>query len=145
MRIYGPNGTAPSAPSRPARRTASTTFEVASEPQAQAPAATPGLRTIGGIDALMALQGDEQGQADRRRRALQRGRGALDALDALKLALLSGTADAGTLARLRSAAAELILGSGDPGLDAVLAEIELRVAVELAKFGAAGPAQGPAK
>jgi hypothetical protein len=145
MRIYGPNGTASAAPSRPARRTASTAFEVAGEPQAQAPAAPPALRTIGGIDALMALQGEEQSQADRRRRAIQRGRGALDALDALKLALLSGAPEPSALARLRSAAAELILGSGDPGLDAVLGEIELRVAVELAKFGAAQAAQNPGK
>jgi hypothetical protein len=37
--------------------------------------------------------------------------------------------------RLRSAAAELKSSSGDPNLDAVLAEIELRVEVELAKVG----------
>jgi hypothetical protein len=37
--------------------------------------------------------------------------------------------------RLRDAAANLKASSGDPGLDAVLSEIELRVEVELAKAG----------
>ena len=39
------------------------------------------------------------------------------------------------LCRLREAAASLKSSSGDPGLDAVLSEIELRVEVELAKAG----------
>jgi hypothetical protein len=64
-----------------------------------------------------------------------RGRGALDVLDALKIGLLSGNLDSSTVARLRDAAANLKASSGDPGLDAVLSEIELRVEVELAKAG----------
>ena len=40
-----------------------------------------------------------------------------------------------TVSRLRDAAANLKSASGDPGLDAVLSEIELRVEVELAKAG----------
>jgi hypothetical protein len=59
----------------------------------------------------------------------------LDVLDDLKMGLLSGSFDASTVSRLRNAAAELKASSGDPGLDAVLAEIELRVEVELAKAG----------
>ena len=49
--------------------------------------------------------------------------------------LLSGNLDASTVNRLRDAAANLKSSSGDPGLDAVLSEIELRVEVELAKAG----------
>ena len=37
--------------------------------------------------------------------------------------------------RLKSVAADLKDGSGDAGLDQVLGEIDLRVAVELAKAG----------
>ena len=55
-------------------------------------------------------------------------------LDELKVALLGGTLGQASLAKLKSAAAALKLGSGDPGLDAVLAEIDLRVEVELAKM-----------
>jgi len=63
-----------------------------------------------------------------------RGRHALDVLDEIKLALLAGTLDQSLLARLGVMAAGLKESSGDPGLDAVLAEIELRVEVELAKM-----------
>ena len=69
-------------------------------------AATSGTRSIGGIDALLALQGvDEPGE--RRRKAVKRGRSALDALDALKIGLLSGTFDTGALARLKAVTASL--------------------------------------
>ena len=49
--------------------------------------------------------------------------------------LLAGNFDTSTVGRLRVAAANLKSSSGDPGLDAVLSEIELRVEVELAKAG----------
>jgi hypothetical protein len=134
MRIYGPNGTSAATAAPIARRPAGGTFSLSdSEPtQAQNPTVT--LRTLGGIDALIALQGIEE-PAERRRRAVKHGRRALDALDELKLGLLSGTLDQGTLLRLKSVAADLGDGSGDDKLDSVLAEIELRVAVELAKAG----------
>ena len=63
-----------------------------------------------------------------------RGRNALDVLDALKIGFLAGEFDTGTLAKLKAAVSGLKDPSGDPALDAVLAEIELRVEVELAKM-----------
>src|SRR3979490_277566 len=87
------------------------------------------------IDALLALQGIEEDPVERRRRSVQRGKGALDVLDDLKIRLLSGNFDASTVSRLRHAAAPPKSTSGAPGLDAVLSEIELRVEVELAKAG----------
>src|SRR4030095_15440583 len=95
------------------------------------------VRTIGGIDALIALQGIEE-PGERRRRAIKKGRNALDVLDHLKLDLLSGEFDQATVLRLKSAAADLKDSSGDSGLDEVLAQIELRVEVELAKAGIRG-------
>ena len=92
------------------------------------------LRTLGGIDALIALQGIED-PVERRRRAVKHGRRALDALDELKIGLLAGTLDQATMLRLKSVAADLHDASGDDRLDQVLAEIDLRVAVELAKAG----------
>ena len=88
---------------------------------------------VGGIDALIALQGIED-PLEQRKRAVKRGRVALDALDELKIGLLGGTLSPAILAKLKSAAASLKLGSGQPDLDAVLAEIELRVEVEVAKM-----------
>jgi hypothetical protein len=133
MRIPASNATARINTPSAARRTASGGFSVAEE---QAPATTTpaaALRTIGGIDALLTLQGQD-GPAERKRRAVKRGRNTLDVLDTLKVEVLSGTLGPSTLARLRSAAADLRTASGDPGLDAVLAEIELRAEVELAKM-----------
>ena len=108
-----------------------------SEPASQQPQSSAvALRTLGGIDALIALQGVED-PVERRRRVVKHGRRALDALDEVKLGLLSGTLDQATMLRLKAVAADLKEGSGDSGLDAVLAEIDLRVEVELAKAGMA--------
>jgi len=137
MRINGPNGTAAAAgPASPAaaRRSAGGGFSVGETAAPQGANAAVALRTVGGIDALIALQGIED-PTERRRRAVKHGRRALDALDELKLGLLAGTLDQGTLLRLKSVAADLKDGSGDDGLDRVLGEIDLRVAVELAKAG----------
>ena len=134
MRVYAPNGTAVATGPSQARRSAGGTFALSDAEQPQAQSATVALRTLGGIDALIALQGIEE-PAERRRRAVKHGRRALDALDELKLGLLAGTMDQGTLLRLKSVAADLKDGSGDERLDGVLAEIDLRVAVELAKAG----------
>jgi hypothetical protein len=134
MRIYGPKGPTTSTGSGSVRRSGSSSFSL---PTAQsAPEARPTSAPLAptGIDALLTLQGVEDA-TERRKRSVARGRTALDALDELKLALLSGSLDAATVARLRTAAAELKTSSGDPGLDAVLAEIDLRVEVELAKAG----------
>jgi hypothetical protein len=136
MRIYGPNGTTLGTPASTARRTSSTGFSLPDDIASTAEArATLAPKATANIDALIALQGIEEDPAERRRRSVARGKGALDVLDQLKLGLLSGNLDSSTVARLRDAAANLKSSSGDPGLDAVLSEIELRVEVELAKAG----------
>jgi hypothetical protein len=135
MRIYGPNGTTLGTPASSTRRTSSTGFslpEQAAVPEETRSAAAP--KAAGNIDALLAMQGVED-PTERRKRSVARGRGALDVLDDLKLGLLSGNLDTVTVNRLRDAAASLKSSSGDPGLDAVLSEIELRVEVEIAKTG----------
>jgi hypothetical protein len=136
MRIFGSNATARVATPSSARRTGSGGFSIdeSDAPKSAAPAAA--LRTIGGIDALLALQGQDD-PAERRQRAVKRGRVALDALDDLKAEVLSGALGSSTLQKLKSATAELRDASGDPGLDGVLAEIELRVEVEIAKMSPA--------
>jgi hypothetical protein len=135
MRVIGPNASAVATPSSKSRRAASTGgFALESEETAQSTAApAAALRTIGGIDALIALQSEDE-PAGRRKRAVTRGRVALDALDELKHALLAGALEPATLLRLRSVASELKGDSGEPGLDSVLKEIELRVEVEIAKL-----------
>ena len=122
------------------RRAGGFSVDESDAPKSTQPAAS--LRTIGGIDALIALQGQDD-PAERRRRAVKRGRTALDALDELKIEVLGGTLGPSTLLRLKSATADLRDASGDDRLDSVLAEIELRLAVEIAKMGPPGSAQTP--
>ena len=136
MRIYGPNGTTLGTPASSTRRTNSTGFSLPEDTgSASETRATLAPKAAANIDALIALQGIEEDPAERRRRSVAWGKGVLDVLDDLKLRLLSGNLDSATVLRLRDAAANLKSSSGDPGLDSVLSEIELRVEVELAKAG----------
>ncbi|WP_440641490.1 flagellar assembly protein FliX [Bradyrhizobium sp. PUT101] len=137
MRIYGPNGTTLGAPASQARRTGTGTFVLPDTSSAQEMRSASAPKATANIDALLALQGVEEDPVERRKRSVARGRTALDVLDDLKMGLLSGNLDASTVMRLRDAAADLKSSSGDPGLDTVLSEIELRVEVELAKAGQA--------
>jgi hypothetical protein len=134
MRIQGPNGTALAAKSSPARRTSSGAFSVSDGEAPRGGGATSGLRAVGNIDVLIALQAFED-PAERRRRKVAHGRTALDMLDALKIGMLDGTLEPSALHRLKSLSGGFEQSSGDPGLDSVMDEIELRVEVELAKAG----------
>src|ERR1043165_148803 len=98
MRIQGTGTALAPASSTPHKRAASGPFTLDEGSAARTATASSGTRSIGGIDALLALQGVEE-PSERRRKAVKRGRSALDALDALKLALLSGTYDTGALGR----------------------------------------------
>lgn len=137
MRISGPNGTTLGSRAPTARRTSSSSFSVPEEAASIADSRMISAPMApANIDALLALQGIEDA-TEKRKRSVQWGKGALDVLDDLKLSLLSGNLKASTVSRLRDAASSLKFSSGDPGLDAVLSEIELRVEVELAKAGQA--------
>ena len=131
MRIYGPNGAALANAPAAARRTADGTFTVSAQETPRNSSAAGSLRSISSLDAPQGVRTRPSARSARSPRA----RNALDVLDKLKLGLLDGSVDGPTLARLKVAAEGLTEESGDPGLDTVLSEIDLRVAVELAKAG----------
>jgi hypothetical protein len=133
MRVERPNGATAVTSGKSVRPGGSDSFSLGENEAASGPTANRGIRSIGGIDALIALQGIEE-PGERRRRAVGRGRAALDVLDALKIGFLSGEFETATVAKLKAAVSGLRDSSGDPALDGVLAEIELRVEVELAKM-----------
>jgi hypothetical protein len=137
MRIYGSNGTAVATAPSSARRPAGGTFSVGGQEAPRNAPAASSLRSISTLDTLIALQGVDNNDfnKERKKRAVTKGRNALDVLDQLKLGLIDGSIDQGTLARLKVASEGLNEGSGDAGLDAIMGEIDLRVAVELAKAG----------
>jgi hypothetical protein len=133
MKVTGPSAPAPSISSRPTQ--AAGGFSLSSAGGAAPAAATTasaGPAGVAGLSALMALQGVESA-TERRRRAIRRGGGLLDRLDELKLALLSGEAGEGALARLGQGLREERTEDDDPGLTDLLNQIDLRAAVELAK------------
>ncbi|SHM15707.1 flagellar assembly protein FliX [Roseibium suaedae] len=89
--------------------------------------------SIQGMDALLALQ-ELVDEPDRRSKAAKRGHTLLDQLEDLKADLLAGIVSADKLEALANQV-EGTLESGDPRIDGVVKEIELRVKVELAKLG----------
>lgn len=132
MRVNGLAGTSAAGTPSAARRAGGGSFSISDDNATKSPTQTAGLRAVASVDALIALQAVED-STERRKRAVQRGRHALDVLDGLKLGLLDGDLDPSAIGRLKSTVDGLRQSSGDHGLDAVLAEIELRVEVELAK------------
>lgn len=133
MRIQGPNQTnGTAAASAPRRAGPSGSFTLDSAGSASKSSATTAASGVAGLDSLLALQGVEDA-GERRKRFARRGKSALDLLDELKAELLAADLRRDTLRRLQGTLAELTEKSGTPGLDEVLGEIELRVAVELAK------------
>ncbi len=91
-----------------------------------------------GIDAILALQAVD-GPLTARKRAARRGATLLDMLDEIRADLLIGRVEPERLDGLVSMLSE-VRERSLPGLDALLDDIELRVRVELAKFGRFPPA-----
>lgn len=126
--IQGPSG----------GRRAEATGATFSLPDQEAPsraAVTAGPMAVGDVASLLALQAiPSQDPREKRRRAVRRGHDLLDVLEGVKLDLLAGTVPVERLERLVG-----LLGgrepSGDDRLDELVADIELRARVELAKQG----------
>jgi hypothetical protein len=99
------------------------------------PAAMPvaGTGMAGAVEGLFALQEMPDALAGRRR-AVARGTALLDRLEELHLALLGGGVSRARLADLERQLAEGRTKVEDARLGELLDQIELRVAVELAKF-----------
>jgi hypothetical protein len=103
---------------------------IASEPQATPAAAQAASTAIDGLFALQEVADELQG----RRRAVARGNKLLDRLEELRIGMMSGTMPRMQLEALRHLAREHGPTVDDPQLASILSDIELRVAVELAKL-----------
>ncbi len=141
MRVAGPPPPSVAGPAAAARRTGgggafSVADPVPTEARTGASAASQ-TSVLTGLDALLTLQGNGDPPAERRRRSIRRGQDLLDGLDRLKAALLGGRVAVNDLQAIAGRLAERSEESGDPRLDGLMAEIELRAAVELAKLDAA--------
>ena len=87
---------------------------------------------VASVASLMALQGAED-PLEKRRRAERRGRQLLESLDQLKIDLLSSNNPTASLERMKLVMDSAREDSLDPQLESVIDQIELRIAVELAK------------
>ena len=87
---------------------------------------------IGSVQMLVAMSAATPPE-ERRRRVVQRATRGLDALAALDAATIVDAPRAAVVETLADWSRELH-EAGDPALDALMTEIELRVQVELAKF-----------
>ena len=86
-----------------------------------------------GMDSILALQAVEEPLSGKKK-AMRRGASLLDRLDEIKADLLVGRVDPDRLDGMVNMLAEL-RDRTMPGLDSLLDDIDLRVRVELAKFG----------
>jgi hypothetical protein len=96
---------------------------------------------LSGVSTVLALQGAPDSTERRaRQRAVQRGGSMLDELDEIRLGLLLGAIPRARLEQLAQLVRVRREQVDDPKLTAILDEIELRAAVELAKL--ASPSVG---
>ncbi|PLX45156.1 MAG: flagellar assembly regulator FliX [Hyphomicrobiales bacterium] len=108
-------------------------FKIDGPDAAVPPRQSSEVSAIGGVDALLALQGDGQPSASRQK-ALSRGRQMLDLLEDMRIGLLGGQIREDQLRKLSHLTGTRDDHFEDPGLREVLDSIDLRAQVELAKL-----------
>jgi hypothetical protein len=135
FRINSATGAGYSAPSGGARRAGGdfSPSKTSGSGKSAATAQTSAAFGMMGVDALLALQGEEDVLTGRRRRQIKRSHDILDALDDLRISVLSGEIDDEALLRLQGMIALQREDTEDEKLQGVLNEIETRAYVELAK------------
>lgn len=111
-------------------------LSAASEAEAsEAASLIDGPSPVSGIDALLAAQSvDEPGDQEQRRRLINHGEDLLDQLQSIQRSLVLGDLTREHLASLTQKLQRRKETISDPKLSAILEEIELRAAVELAKY-----------
>lgn len=95
--------------------------------------AMSGSSPLGALSSVLSLQ-EVPDALDRRTRARRRGEQLLDELDRIRLALLAGALSVHQLNALAQMVQARRDSVDDPRLAEILDEIELRAAVELAKY-----------
>lgn len=109
----------------------------------QEAASTTSTQSIAMVDALLAVQGAEDPTARAaRRRMRQRAETVLDELEAIRMAMLSGTLTVGHMIDIADVIASHREKVADPALSDLMDEIDLRAQVELAKLRVALDSSG---
>ncbi len=95
--------------------------------------ATSDIQPVSSMDALLSLQEIPDDELQKRK-AMQESSGTIEALETLRLALLSGSIPEHLLTTLGKVVAVQKQRVDDPRLMSIIQDIELRAAVELAKL-----------
>jgi len=132
MKVNGSTGPVIANPGRPAASSAGFSVGVSGAGASASSTSVSPAAGVSSVSALMALQGVESA-TERRRRAMRRGGRLLDRLEDLKLALLSGDSHHSALQGLGQSMREERPEDDDSDLKALLDQIDLRAAVEIAK------------
>lgn len=103
----------------------------------EAAEATTSIAPVGALGGLLGAQEVDEREA-RRRKEVKRGKLTLDVLSNLRDALLIGSLPYSTIRQLEQLVAQERAETNDPTLTAILNEIEVRAAVELAKLEMSG-------
>lgn len=101
------------------------------------PSGLTGAASVGAVDSLLSLQ-EVNDASTGRSRGLQRAGDLLDHLDEIRYGLLMGGLSRASLQDLARSVRQQRAMASDPRLGEILDEIELRAAVELAKYGVTG-------
>ena len=136
MKVSGTGGIGSASGPRATRASGGEGFRIpmpAAPQGASQVASTSNINAVMGVEALLSLQ-DVGSPTERKRRAVGRAGRILDVLDEIKVALLDGDLNVTSLDRLRRAVRDERSNTEDPDLEAVLDDIELRAAVEMAKL-----------
>ncbi len=136
MKIEGPSKTqGPSSTKKSGQvSSADGSFEdfITSGPKELAPAA--GTRSIARVDSLLSIQGAESPtERAARKRMRERGEDVLKELDKIRLGLLTGSLTLGQVIDVADVISSHREKVNDPGLTAILDEIDLRAQIEIAK------------
>ena len=136
MKITGPGGIRPSQAKRGGKsgKSSDAKFTIPTAAGETSTASVSSAGPISSIEAVLALQGVPS-PTDERKAALDWGQDMLDKLDQVRHGLLLGTIPVAQLQTLRKNLEGRHNQVSDPKLVQILAEIEVRVAVELAKLG----------
>jgi hypothetical protein len=105
----------------------------ASHEEARSVASAGSYVPVADISVLLAMQTFDN-ERQQRQQEIRQGHAMLDALDELKVGMLSGRVSAQSLTQIASLAYRERNEIGEPGLAKVLSHIELRARVELAKL-----------
>ena len=105
------------------------------------PAGVAAPSPLAALSTVLAAQ-EAQDRAGAQRRALTRGRSLLDELDQIRVGLLEGTLPEASIRRLAGLLQADRPAVAEARLEAVLEDIELRAAVELAKRQQVAPGRG---